>query len=65
MLEIKSLMKTEVVLKLKILEDVAQKAQFNENRGCIEIFFSSPPFNLPKRLMKTEVVLKLVKKQLL
>ena len=57
---LKSLMKTEVVLKYvnEMMED--DNIVFNENRSCIEICAPFDPDNgMHQSLMKTEVVLKL------
>ena len=56
-------MKTEVVLKSFFFHLAALvRVGFNENRSCIEIFILLLVKVIKKSLMKTEVVLKLLKK---
>ena len=55
---IKSLIKTEVVLKWHGYKVATVHKKFNKNRSCIEICFVSDQVYQHTRLIKTEVVLK-------
>ena len=55
----KSLIKTEVVLKLaNVRQQLQEYWKFNKNRSCIEIFLDTVTDRRQLRLIKTEVVLK-------